>query len=428
MYFFRLDLNIWVKFFIRFILMAERFDILVQGMSESDASALLLENTLNVQRPADRYFAATRLGLSNTEESLDLLLHAVDKLSIDELYDRITRRKSIEALGRRKDLRAIPTLVGALNCADTEAVINAIISLVRIGWQPLPDEIDLLLSLLNGEVTQMRAVIQAHTRLNIRHSKSQSAIYELCAHESVLVSGAARAYQARIYGRVDLLDPLVPQLTDLVAGKRRSAVIDLGDAGDENRLAVLVRAPVSMSLRAKSFFDIVDANKSIYTSKNHTLLEQLLTDNPQTLNLKSDWKCEMDPGEIERNLSHRDEARQYGAALSLMNIDSKTCLEIVESMQERLWSDYVTHYYLTCIIGLRRFHQKSDLVRAALSETTPQYTKSRIAAAWACLELELYDQMDLIYELSNSAFWRPLRWTCQQVMARLIEKQQIKFN
>jgi hypothetical protein len=318
--------------------------------------------------------------------------------------------------------------VGALNCADTEAVINAIISLVRIGWQPLPDEIDLLLSLLNGEVTQMRAVIQAHTRLNIRHSKSQSAIYELCAHESVLVSGAARAYQARIYGRVDLLDPLVPQLTDLVAGKRRSAVIDLGDAGDENRLAVLVRAPVSMSLRAKSFFDIVDANKSIYTSKNHTLLEQLLTDNPQTLNLKSDWKCEMDPGEIERNLSHRDEARQYGAALSLMNIDSKTCLEIVESMQERLWSDYVTHYYLTCIIGLRRFHQKSDLVRAALSETTPQYTKSRIAAAWACLELELYDQMDLIYELSNSAFWRPLRWTCQQVMARLIEKQQIKFN
>ena len=78
--------------------MAERFDVLVQGMSESDASALLLENTLNVKRPADRYFAATRLGLSTTEESLDLLLHAVDKLSTDELYDRITRRKSIEAL------------------------------------------------------------------------------------------------------------------------------------------------------------------------------------------------------------------------------------------------------------------------------------------------------------------------------------------
>jgi len=128
-----LDLNVWVKFFIRFILMAERFDILVQGMSESDASALLLENTLNVQRPADRYFAATRLGLSNTEESLNLLLHAVDKLSIDELYDRITRRKSIEALGRRKDLRAIPTLVGALN-----AVLILRLSLMQLfPWSEL---------------------------------------------------------------------------------------------------------------------------------------------------------------------------------------------------------------------------------------------------------------------------------------------------
>ncbi|MDA7433094.1 HEAT repeat domain-containing protein [Synechococcus sp. AH-601-N10] len=408
--------------------MAERFDILVRGMSESDALRLLCENTLNVKRPADRYFAATRLGLSTTDASFELLLHAVEKLSVDELYDRITRRKSIEALGRRKDVRAIPTLVGVLKCTDSEAVINAITSLVRIGWQPLSDDIDLLLSLLNGEVTQMRAVIQAHTRLKIINSKSHSVIHELCSHESVLVSGAARAYQARIYGRVDLLDPLIPQLTDLVAGKRRSAVIDLGDAGDESRLADLVRAPVSMSLRAKSFFDIVDTNGSIFISKNQALLEQLLTDNPQCLNLKSEWLCNMNPDEIERSLSHRDEARQYGAALSLMNIDPQLCLEIIDSMQERLWSDYVTHYYLTCIIGLRRFHQKSDLVRAALSETTPQYTKSRIAAAWACLELELYDQMELIYELSNTAFWRPLRWTCQQVMARLVEKQQFNYQ
>jgi len=145
--------------------MAERFDILVHGMSESDALRLLCEKTLNVKRPADRYFAATRLGLSTTDASFELLLHAVEKLSIDELYDRITRRKSIEALGRRKDVRAIPTLVGVLKCTDSEAVINAITSLVRIGWQPLSDDIDLLLSLLNGEVTQMRAVIQAHTRL-----------------------------------------------------------------------------------------------------------------------------------------------------------------------------------------------------------------------------------------------------------------------
>ena len=411
-----------------FVVMAERFDVLVQGMSESDALNILMKDTLSVARPADRYFAATRLGLSATNESLEMLFHAVERLSTEELYDRITRRKSIEALGRRKDVRAIPILVGVLSCTDAEAVINAITSLVRIGWEPRPDDLDLLLSLLNGEITMMRAVIQAHTRLKIRNSKAQSAIYELCSHESVLVSGAARAYQARMYDHKDLLDPLIPQLTDLVAGKRRSAVIDLGDAGDELRLSHLVRAPVSMSLRAKSFFEIIDVNHACFKASNLSLLEKLLTDNPKGLDLKSEWQCDLDPAEIERNLSHRDEARQYGAALSLMTIDSKRCLDIIDSMQERLWSDYVTHYYLTCIIGLRGFHQKSELVRAALAETTPQYTKSRIAAAWACLELELFDQMELIYELSNSAFWRPLRWTCQQVMARLIEKQQLQYQ
>jgi hypothetical protein len=109
-----------------------------------------------------------------------------------------------------------------------------------------------------------------------------------------------------------------------------------------------------------------------------------------------------------------------------MRIDRDECLELIESMQERLWSDYVTHYYLSCIVGLRKINEKSDLIRSALAETTPQYTKSRIAAAWACLDLQLYDQMDLLYELSASAPWVPLRWTCQQVLARLIERQQLE--
>ena len=63
--------------------MAERFDVLVQGISEQEALSLLLAQTSTVQRPADRYFAATRLGLSQTEESLDALLTAISKLNID---------------------------------------------------------------------------------------------------------------------------------------------------------------------------------------------------------------------------------------------------------------------------------------------------------------------------------------------------------
>ena len=405
--------------------MAERFDVLVQGISKSDALHLLFAKTDSVERPSDRYFAATRLGLCDCDETLDALIRATTDLKVDELFDRITRRKAVEALGRRKDAKAIPALVEVLRCTDTEAVINSLSALIRIGWSPNEEEESHLLNLLDGEVTQVRAVIQLFTRLRIQSAQAKNRIAGLCDHESLLVSGASRAYMALLYGEVDLMKPLVACLTDLVAGKRRSAVIDIGDSGDESLLHVLVRAPVSMSLRAKSFLQIVDGNQSLSKPENQALFEQLLRDDPLLLDIRPEWECGSEPAEIERNLSHRDEARQYGAAASLMRIDRSECLAVIESMQERLWSDYVTHYYLSCLVGLRKFSEKSDLVRSALAETTPQYTKSRIAAAWACVDLLLFDQMDLLSELSSSAPWVPLRWTSQQALARLTEKQRL---
>ena len=410
------------------ISMAERFDVLVQGITQEDALSLLFAKTASIDRPADRYFAATRLGMSTCEQTLNALIRATYELKTDELFDRITRRKVIEALGRRKDPRAVPALISVLTCTDTEAVINAILALIRIGWVPDQDEEILLLSLLDGEITQCRAVIQAYTRLGIKSENSRLKITKLCCHESPLVSGAARACLSRLYGETGLMRPLVPQLTDLVAGKRRSAVIDIGDSLNQSLLPDLVRAPVSMSLRAKSFFQIVEANQTISQPSVQQLLKRLLLDNPLLLDMKSEWQCGADASQIEANLSHRDEARQYGAAASLMSIDRSDCLAIIESMEVRLWSDYVTHYYLTCIVGLRQLKEKGYLVRAALSETTPQYAKSRIAAAWACVGLDLDDQLELLYELSNSSPWTPLRWSCGQAFAALVDQRQASHS
>ena len=405
--------------------MAERFDVLVLGISEEDALSLLFAKTADVRLPSDRYFAATRLGLCGCDKTLDALIRATYDLAIDELFDRITRRKAIEALGRRKDIRAVPALVDVLACSDTEAVINAISALTRIGWSPTLADHDRLLHLLESEdVTLSRAVIQAFTRLSIKSSASHSRIRELCGHESALVFGAARACLCKLYGETALMQPLLPQLTDLVAGKRRSAVIDIGDSGDHGLLTALVKAPVSMSLRAKSFLQIVESGGLLGIDLYQELFKRLLLDDPLLLELNDDWKCGLSSEDIEQNLSHRDEARQYGAAASLMQIDRRECLELIDIMQERLWSDYVTHYYLTCVIGLRGLHEKSYLVRSALAETTPQYTKSRIAAAWACVELQLDDQLELLYELSNSSPWFPLRWACQQAFAQLLDQQQ----
>jgi bilin biosynthesis protein len=397
--------------------MAERFDNLVEGLSEAKAIEIILADPDTLERPVDKYMAATRLGASSSEESLDILIEAA-QLSPEHLFDRITRRKAIEALGRRRSSKAVPVLFSALQCKDEAAVINAVDAITKIGAPMSKLEADQLLNALEGEDIQRRAVIQAHARMGIE--AAAAFIVPLINDSNPLVSGAARAYGAKILGKKDELDPLVPQLTDAIAGRRRSAVIDLGDAGDISRLNDLVSAPVSMSLKARSAFQLVDPHKTCEVPQQYeSQIKKLLQDNPQNLKLRPEWMCPIEALEIENNLQHRDEAKQYGGAFSLMAMEGEVKLQLIDLIKEKLWSDYVTHYYLTAVIGLQAIEERGELIRLALAETIPQYTKSRIAAAWGCLALGLVDQKQLIEDLAEQAQWIPLKWTCRQVLQQL---------
>lgn len=397
--------------------MAERFDNLVEGLTEERALALILADPDTLERPVDKYMAATRLGVSHSDESLEALIKAAE-LNPEHLYDRITRRKAIDALGRRKSSKALPCLFKALQCNDEAAVINAVDAITKIGDQ-LNDANQLkIIKALEGGDIQKRAVIQALGRMGVK--KAAEDIEQLADDENPLVSGAAKAYLAKIEGKNQYLTDLIPQLCDPIAGRRRSAVIDLGDAGDVTQIEALITAPVSMSLRAKSAFQLVDPDKTGDVPEEYvSQITSLLQDNPQKLNLRKEWISAIDPIDIENNLQHRDEARQYGGAASLMAMQMHEKIELIDKIKEKLWSDYVTHYYLTLVVGLQGLEGRSDLLRLALAETIPQYTKSRIAAAWGCLSHGLIDQKPLLTELSETAYWLPLKWTCKQVLKKL---------
>jgi hypothetical protein len=68
------------------------------------------------------------------------------------------------------------------------------------------------------------------------------------------------------------------------------------------------------------------------------------------------------------------------------------------------------------LVGLGSIHEREELVRTSLAEILPQYAKSRVAAAWACLKLNLSDQLGLLKEISTSSKWVPLKWSCSQVL------------
>ena len=208
--------------------MPERFDNLVEGLSEERALSVILAKPETLERPVDKYMAATRLGASDTDISLEYLLKA-SELDPENLYDRITRRKAIDALGRRKNAKALPYLFKALKGDDEAAIINAIDSITKIDAPLSEEDHDKLLATLTGEAIQQRAVIQALCRMGV--TKGEQTIRTKAKDDNPLVAGAAKAYLARVHGETKGLDDLIPQLTDPIAGRRRSAVIDLGDAG-----------------------------------------------------------------------------------------------------------------------------------------------------------------------------------------------------
>ena len=397
--------------------MSERFDVLFAGLPEDKAIELLKTNPEELKNPVEKYTAATRLAACQSDESLEALIEAIN-LDQENLFNRITRRKVLEALGRRRDSRALPGLFSALTFEDEPSVINAVDSIAQIGSALDDEQRRTLLKALAGSDNQKRSVIQAHTRLGIE--KADREISQLENDANPLVAGAARAYAAKVHGRLDRLKPLIPQLTDPIAGRRRSAVIDLGDAGESSVLEHLVSCPVSMPLRAKSAFQIVDPEKTGLVPAPYTeLITTMLQDNPLSMALQQDWICESSLSNIEKNLQHRDEGKQYGGALTLMKMPSQQQLDAIDHIHDKFWSDYGANYLLTAVIGLNRVHERSDLVRTALAETLPQYAKSRVAAAWACLSLELNDQIELLQDIQMNTRWIPLKWSCEQVLKQM---------
>ena len=234
-----------------------------------------------------------------------------------------------------------------------------------------------------------------------------------------LVAGAAHAYAVRVLGDQQGLQPLVQQLRDDNAGRRRAAVIDLGDAGRIEALAELIRCPVSMPLRAKSAFQMATTHAGSIDPDAFDLLRQLLQDDPRRLNLDDIPETAADPTSIKEGLQHRDEARQYAAAKALMALPRAAQLDQIDALRSSLGSDYGVHYLLASCTGLLELHERSDLVRDALAETAPQYAKSRIAGAWSCLRLGLRDQATLVEEVGRTHPWQPLQWSCREV-ARLL--------
>ena len=393
---------------------SQRFDNLFSWMGEQQAIALLSQNIRTLDNPGIKYIAATRLGACSSRDSLDALVVAATG-DRDNIFDAITRRKSIEALGRRRDLSTLPTIYDAMHSRDEQTIVNAVDTLIHFG---IPLDIKFKSSLLriiqDGSDVLKRVAIQCFTRLEMLDCNG--IIHEQQENPNVMVNGASIAYSIRVEGNTSKLHLLANQLKDPNVIYRRSSVIDIGDAGDPSLLSNISTVAVSMPLRAKSAFKITSKLK---TESQRSLINQILQDDSRNLYFTQNFSAPIDLQEVCDLLRHRDEEHQYFASKFLFGWSASRITDAIKFIWDNHGSDYGVHYQVTCLVSQLGLKDLSFIIKESLLEPAPQYAKSRLAATWGCLNLGLLECRRDIENLFMTSTWEPLRWTCAEALRKL---------
>ena len=393
---------------------SQRFDTLFSWMDEQQAIRLLSQNISTLDNPGIKYIAATRLGACSSRDSLDALVLAATG-DRENIFDSITRRKSIEALGRRRDLSTLPTIYDAMSSSDEQTIVNAVDTLINFGV-PLDSQFksSLLKIIQDGSDVLKRVAIQCFSRLEMHDSNG--IISKQQSNPNILVNGASIAYSIRVEGDKSKLQTLTDHLENTNVIYRRSSVIDIGDAGEPSLLSNIAKVAVSMPLRAKSAFKITP---KIKTESQRSLINQMLLDDSRHLCFTQSVDVPVDLKEVCDLLRHRDEERQYSGAKTLFTWPVAGLTEAINSIWENHGSDYGVHYQVNCLISQLGLTELSFITKESLSEPAPQYAKSKIAATWGCLNLGLSECRSEIENLFMMSSWEPLRWTCAEVLRKL---------
>ena len=393
---------------------SQRFDTLFSWMDERQAIELLSQNISDLDNPGIKYIAATRLGACSSRDSLDALVLAATG-DRENIFDSITRRKSIEALGRRRDLSTLPTIYDAMSSSDEQTIVNAVDTLINFGI-PLDSQFksSLLKIIQDGTDVLKRVAIQCFSRLEMHDSNG--IISKQQSNPNIMVNGASIAYSIRVEGDKSKLQILADHLENTNVIYRRSSVIDIGDAGEPSLLSNIAKVAVSMPLRAKSAFKITP---KIKTESQRSLINQMLQDDSRHLSFTQSVDVPVDLKEVCDLLRHRDEERQYSGVKTLFSWPVAGLTEAINFIWENHGSDYGVHYQVNCLISQLGLTELSFITKESLSEPAPQYAKSKIAATWGCLNLGLSECRSEIENLFMMTSWEPLRWTCAEVLRKL---------
>jgi bilin biosynthesis protein len=392
------------------------------GLTEDQAIALLKTPQEQLTAPTEHYVAVAHLINFPTERSIDALL-AVIEGSVSNLYDRITRRKALESLGRLQAKKALPAVVQCLADEDPYTVENAVWAIGEIGTED-PTILETIAQLLDKSQQSYRTIIQTLAKLN--YLPAVTRIKKFSEVEDESISSAAITAICRLCQDYRQISLIVDFLQHSSVNVRRAAIQDLIDAQYYPAIPAIARCPVSIVFRLRGIRLL--ANQGFFQEKItftdvESHLDRVILDHPENLDLVHEYDQIPNLDFLINELYHTDFGRCYLASKTLLEYyPQETPDALLKTWEKEAHNDYGAHYHVIKLLGWLGYSPAYNLLVEALQNTSPQFQKSRGAAAIALSYLGDSRAIPLLKEALNSKIF-DLRYACLLALEKLGDSQ-----
>ncbi|BAQ64640.1 HEAT repeat domain-containing protein [Geminocystis sp. NIES-3709] len=408
--------------------MDKRFSSLF-SITEDQAIKLLQTPLEQLEDPSDRYAGASHLVYFKSERSIQALIEAIETCD-DQLYNRITRRKAIETLGKFKANQALEVICRCLNDDDCYTVENAVWSIGQIGTK---DEkiLQEITELLNKSDQNYRVIIQNLAKLN--YQPATEVIKKFIDSDDLCIASSALSAIAILTKDQSQVDRIVEFLQSDSVNVRRASIQDLMDLNYYPAISEIACCPVSLVFRLRAIRALGEnsINKGFKTFADiEPYLDQVIRDHPSDLKLVHEYDQTPNIEFLINELYHTDFGRCYLGSKTLLENYSDVLPEaLIKTYNELAHNDYGGHYHVMKLFGWLKYQPAYDLLVESLQNQAPQFQKSRGAAAIALANLGNKDVIPLLKEsLKTNIF--DLKYACLMALNQLgdFELQDILIN
>ena len=386
-----------------------------------DRAIALLKTPLNTEDgTSERYVGAAHLVNFPTERSINALIEAVEDRD-PALENRIARRKAVESLGRLKAVKALPVLRSCLADEDVLTVENAVWSIGEIGTE---DEsiLEAIADLLNKPNQTYRVII--HTLANFDYKPAIDRIKPFTDYDDESVQSAAIASLARLTGDDSQMERVVEFLQHDNINARRACIQDLIDTEYYPAISAMAKAPISVAFRLRGIRLLaakgIGANKITF-AEIESSLDRIIRDRPQDIDLIHEYDQPPSLEFLIKELYHTDFGRCYLADKTLLETHADEVADaLLKTYAEEAHNDYGAHFHVVKLLGLLRHQPSYDLIIEALHNTSPQFQKSRAAAAIALGNIGAAEAIPVLKETLNTPIF-DLKYACLLALEQLGE-------